>query len=206
MEFSLGRMNTNLELVKERLENLQVKAPIDGQIGQLDAEIGQSIPQGQRMGQLNDLSGFKVTAKIDEHYIDRVKKGLEASFTRQDKNFAMVVKKVYPDVREGTFEIDLVFDTNVPDNIRPGQTYHVELQLGQPETAVLVPRGGFYQSTGGQWVYVLTDSGTEAVRRQVKIGRQNPQFYEVLEGLKPGEQVITSGYEIFGDNERVVFK
>ena len=206
MEFSLGRMNTNLELVKERLENLQVKAPIDGQIGQLDAEIGQSIPQGQRMGQLNDLSGFKVTAKIDEHYIDRVKKGLEASFTRQDKNFAMVVKKVYPDVREGTFEIDLVFNSNVPDNIRPGQTYHVELQLGQPETALLIPRGGFYQSTGGQWVYVLTDSGSEAIRRQVKIGRQNPQFYEVIEGLKPGEKVITSGYEMFGDNERVVFK
>ena len=158
------------------------------------------------MGQLNDLSGFKVTAKIDEHYIDRVKKGLEASFTRQDKNFAMVVKKVYPDVREGTFEIDLVFNNNVPDNIRPGQTYHVELQLGQPETALLIPRGGFYQSTGGQWVYVLTDSGSEAVRRQVKIGRQNPQFYEVLEGLKPGEKVITSGYEMFGDNERVVFK
>jgi HlyD family secretion protein len=206
MEFNLDRMKTNLELVKERLENLQVKAPIDGQIGQLDAEIGQSIPQGQRMGQVNDLSGFKVTAKIDEHYIDRVKKGLEASFTRQDKNYGMVVKKVYPDVRGGTFDIDLVFDKDIPDNIRPGQTYHVELQLGQPETALLIPRGGFYQSTGGQWVYVLSGSGTEAVRRQVKIGRQNPQFYEVLEGLKPGEQVITSGYEIFGDNERVVFK
>ncbi|MCX6236219.1 MAG: HlyD family efflux transporter periplasmic adaptor subunit [Bacteroidia bacterium] len=188
MEFNLDRMKTNLELVKERLE------------------IGQSIAQGQRMGQLNDLSGFKVTAKIDEHYIDRVKKGLEASFTRQDKNFAMVVKKVYPDVREGTFEIDMVFDKDVPDNIRPGQTYHVELQLGLPETALLVQRGGFYQSTGGQWVYVLIGSGSEAVRRQVKIGRQNPQFYEVLEGLKPGEQVITSGYEMFGDNERVVFK
>jgi len=206
MEFNLDRMKTNLELVKERLENLQVKAPIDGQIGQLNADIGQSIPQGQRMGQLNDMSEFKVTAKIDEHYIDRVKKGLEASFTRQDKNYAMVVKKVYPDVREGTFEIDMVFNKDVPENIRPGQTYHVELQLGQPETALLIPRGGFYQSTGGQWVYVLTDSGSEAVRRQVKIGRQNPQFYEVLEGLKSGEKVITSGYEMFGDNERVVFK
>ena len=206
MEFNLDRMKTNLELVKERLENLQVKAPIDGQIGQLNAEIGQSIPQGQRMGQLNDMSEFKVSAKIDEHYIDRVKKGLEASFTRQDKNYAMVVKKVYPDVREGTFDIDMVFGKDVPENIRPGQTYHVELQLGQPETALLIPRGGFYQSTGGQWVYVLTDSGSEAVRSQVKIGRQNPQFYEVLEGLKSGEKVITSGYEMFGDNERVVFK
>src|ERR1035437_2726390 len=113
MEFNLDRMKTNLELVKERLENLQVKAPIDGQIGQLNAEIGQSIPQGQRMGQLNDMSEFKVTAKIDEHYIDRVKKGLEASFTRQDKDYAMVVKKVYPDVREGTFEIDMVFGKNI---------------------------------------------------------------------------------------------
>ncbi len=206
MEFNLDRMKTNLELVKERLENLQVKAPIDGQIGQLDVEIGQSIPQGQRMGQVNDLSEFKVTAKIDEHYIDRVKKGLDASFTRQDKNFAMIVKKVYPDVREGTFEIDMIFDKDIPDNIRPGQTYHVELQLGQPETALLIPRGGFYQSTGGQWVYVLTGAGKEAVRRQVKIGRQNSQFYEVLEGLKPGEKVITSGYEMFGDNERIVFK
>ena len=206
MEFNLGRMKTNLELVKERLENLRVKAPIDGQIGLLDAEIGQSIPQGHRMGQLNDLSGFKVTTKIDEHYIDRVKKGLDASFTRQDKNFAMVVKKVYPDVREGTFGIDMVFSKDIPDNIRPGQTYHVELQLGQPETALLIPRGGFYQSTGGQWVYVLAASGSEALRRAVKIGRQNPQYYEVLEGLKPGELVITSGYETFGDNERVVFK
>lgn len=206
MEFNLGRMKTNLELVKERIENLQVKAPIDGQIGLLNAEIGQSIPQGQRMGQLNDLSGFKVTAKIDEHYIDRVKKGLDASFTRQDKNFAMVVKKVYPDVREGTFGIDMVFVRDIPDNIRPGQTYHVELQLGQPETALLIPRGSFYQSTGGQWVYVLASSGSEAFRRTVKIGRQNPQYYEVLEGLNPGEQVITSGYEMFGENQRVVFK
>ena len=206
MEFNLDRMKTNLELVKERLENLQVKAPIDGQIGQLNAEIGQSIAQGQRMGKLNDLTGFKVTAKIDEHYIDRVKKGLEASFARQDKNFAMTVKKVYPDVREGTFEIDMVFNKDIPDNIRPGQTYHVELQLGEPETALLVPRGSFYQSTGGQWVYVLKSSGTEAFRRRVRIGRQNPLYYEVLDGLKTGEQVITSGYEIFGNNEHIVFK
>ena len=171
-----------------------------------DAEIGQSIPQGQRMGQLNNMSGFKVTAKIDEHYIDRVKKGLEASFTRQDKNFAMIVKKVYPDVREGTFEIDMIFDKDIPDNIRPGQTYHVELQLGQPETALLIPRGGFYQSTGGQWVYVLNEAGTEAVKRSIKIGKQNPLYYEVIEGLNAGEKVITSGYEMFGTNYRIVMK
>ena len=206
MEANLNRMKINLELVKERLENLEVKAPIDGQIGLLDAEIGQSIPQGQRIGQVNDLSGFKVTAKIDEHYIDRIKKGLEASFSRQDKYYAMMVKKVYPDVRDGSFQIDMIFDKDIPDNIRPGQTYHVELQLGEPETALLVPRGAFFQSTGGQWVFVLSPSGKEATKRSVKIGRQNPQYYEVLEGLNPGEEVIISSYEMFANNERVSFK
>jgi HlyD family secretion protein len=199
-------MKTNLDLVKERMDNLDVKAPIDGQIGLLDAEIGQSIPQGSRIGQVNDLSAFKVTAQVDEHYIDRVRKGLKASFTRQDKSYDMTVKKVYPEVRNGTFKIDMVFDNEVPKNIRSGQTYHVELQLGQAQKSVLIPRGGFFQSTGGQWIFVLSKDGSEATRRNIRIGRQNPQYYEVLEGLKPGEQVITSGYDTFGDNERVVFK
>lgn len=206
MEYNLDRMKTNLDLVKERMDNLDVKAPIDGQIGLLDAEIGQSIPQGSRIGQVNDLSAFKVTAQIDEHYIDRVRKGLQASFTRQDKSYDMTVKKVYPEVRNGTFKIDMVFDNEVPENIRPGQTYHVELQLGQAQKSVLIPRGGFFQSTGGQWIFVLNKDGSEATRRNIRIGRQNPQYYEVLEGLEPGEQVITSGYDTFGDNERVVFK
>ncbi|GET32692.1 ABC transporter permease [Prolixibacter bellariivorans] len=206
MEYNLDRMKTNLDLVKERMDNLDVKAPIDGQIGLLDAEIGQSIPQGSRIGQVNDLSAFKVTAQVDEHYIDRVKKGLKASFTRQDKAYDMTVKKVYPEVRNGTFKIDMVFDNEVPKNIRSGQTYHVELQLGQAQKSVLIPRGGFFQSTGGQWIFVLTKDGSEATRRNIRIGRQNPQYYEVLEGLEPGEQVITSGYDTFGDNQRVVFK
>lgn len=206
MEYNLDRMKTNLDLVKQRMENLDVKAPIDGQIGLLDAEIGQSIPQGSRIGQVNDLSAFKVTAQVDEHYIDRVRKGLKASFTRQDKSYDMTVKKVYPEVRNGTFKIDMVFDNEVPQNIRSGQTYHVELQLGQAQKSVLIPRGGFFQSTGGQWIFVLSKDGSEATRRNIRIGRQNPQYYEVLEGLKPGEQVITSGYDTFGDNERVVFK
>jgi HlyD family secretion protein len=206
MEHTLDGMKMNLELIKEREENLNVKAPIDAQLGLMDAELGQSISSGQRIGQVNDLSAFKVVAQIDEHYIDRIKRDLTASFERQEQRFDMTVNKVYPDVREGTFEIDMLFDNEVPDNIRPGQTYHVELQLGLADEAVLIPKGGFFQSTGGQWIYVLNENGTEAVKRSIRIGRMNPKYYEVIEGLNPGEKVITSGYDVFGDNEVIVFK
>ncbi|WP_238480292.1 efflux RND transporter periplasmic adaptor subunit [Mangrovibacterium lignilyticum] len=206
LETDLLKMRQMLGLVRERLDNLNVKAPVDGQLGMLDAEIGQSISQGQRIGMIHVLTSFKVKAQIDEHYIDRVRRDLAASFERNGVNYRMVVKKVYPEVRDGQFEIDLLFVGETPENIRAGQTYHVKLELGQSESALLLPRGGFFQSTGGQWVFVLNESGSEAVKRSIRIGKQNPQYYEVLEGLQAGEQVITSSYELFGDNDKIVLK
>jgi HlyD family secretion protein len=206
LETDLGKMREMLNLVHERLGDLNVKAPVDGQLGMLDAEIGQSINGGQRIGQINVLDNFKVNAKIDEHYIDRVVRGLTASLDRNGASFNLAVKKVYPDVRDGQFKIDLVFEGQTPENVRTGQTYHVKLQLGESQKALMVPRGGFFQSTGGQWIFVLNPAGTEAVKRPIKIGKQNPQYYEVLEGLQSGEKVITSGYEVFGTNERISMK
>jgi len=206
LEIDLGKMRQMLDLVHERLGDLNVKSPVDGQLGMLDAEIGQSINSGQRIGQVNVLDNFKVNAKIDEHYIDRVVRGLAATLDRNGANFNLTVKKVYPDVREGQFKIDLVFEGSKPENVRTGQTYHVKLELGESQKALMIPRGGFFQSTGGQWIFVVNEAGTEAVKRPIKIGKQNPQYYEVLEGLKAGDKVITSGYEVFGTNERIAMK
>ncbi len=203
MDLNLQNIQRNLIMVRERLANLNVKALVDGQLGLLDAEIGQSINRGQRIGQINILNNFKVSALIDEHYIDRVKKGLQATFERQDKAFDLVTYKVYPEVRNGQFEVDFHFGNLLPDNLRTGQTYYVKLELGEPVTGILLPRGGFFQNTGGQWVFVMDKSGKYATKRAIKIGRQNPQFYEVLEGLTPGDKVITSAYDMFGDNERI---
>jgi len=206
MDQNLGNMQLNLKVVQQRREDLNIKAPVDGQLGLLDAEIGESINKGQRIGQINILDNFKIKALIDEHYIDRVKRELPATLDRNGTNFNLKVRKVYPDVRNGQFEIDLVFNETTPDNIRTGQTYHIKLELGESGKAVLLARGGFFQSTGGQWVYVLNQDGTEATKRNIKIGKQNPQYYEVLEGLNAGEKVITSGYEMFGTNDRIVLK
>jgi len=206
MDESLANMRENLRIARMRLENLNVKAPVDGQLGLLNAEIGESISKGQRIGMVNILTNYKINALIDEHYIDRVRRGLHSSFERGGEEYHLKVKKVYPEVREGQFEIDMVFDGKKPDNIRTGQTYHNKLELGQSEKAILIPKGGFFQSTGGQWVYVLNKNGTEAEKRSIRIGKQNPQYYEVLEGLKNGEQVITSSYDLFGDNDKIVFK
>jgi len=206
LEKELEKMDETLELVRERLDNLNVKAPVDGQLGMLDAEIGQSIGRGQRIGQINVITGYKIKALIDEHYIDRVRQGLSATFERQNSLFNLSVKKVYPEVRNSQFQIDLVFTDERPDNIRTGQTYYINLQLGQPEKSLLVSLGGFFNSTGGQWIYVLDPTGEIATKRNMKIGRKNPQYYEVLEGLEPGEKVITSGYDLFGENDRLVLK
>ena len=206
MDESLENTRLSLQMARERLENLHVKAPVSGQLGLLDAEIGQSISRGQRLGLIHILTDFKINAKIDEHYIDRVRRELPAAFDRSGVNYRLTVKKVYPEVREGQFRIDLVFEGEMPENIRTGQTYHIKLELGQSEKAVLLARGGFFQSTGGQWVYVLNENGTEATKRSIRIGKQNPQYYEVLEGLRPGEQVITSGYELFGENDKIVLR
>lgn len=196
MEESLKNMRENLLLVKQRVDNLNVKAPVDGQLGLLEVEEGQSIGAGSRIGQISILSDYKIEAQIDEHYIDKVRPGLSATFERQDKNFALRVRKVYPEVRDKQFKTDFVFVGERPDNIRPGQTYYISLQLGQPTEAILVPRGSFYQTTGGQWIFVVSKDGKTATRRNISIGRQNPLYYEVLSGLQPGEKVITSGYHI----------
>ncbi len=203
---NLDNMRKNLALVRQRVENLNVRATADGQLGLLVPEIGQSISRGANMGQINVLTSYKVSAQIDEHYIDRVRTQLSATLDRQGSMFNLVVKRVYPEVRNGTFEIDMVFTDSVPDNIRTGQTYYISLQLGQPKESVLVPIGGFFQETGGQWIFVLDPSESFATRRNISIGRKNPKYYEVLEGLKPGEKVIISGYESFGKNEKLVFK
>src|ERR1035437_6826454 len=206
MEESLHNMRENLLLVRQRIDNLNVKAPVDGQLGSLDVEIGQSVAAGSRMGQISVLSDYKIEALIDEHYIDKVKAGLSATFERQDKNFALRVRKVYPEVREKQFKTDFIFAGLRPDNIRAGQTYYINLQLGQPSEAVMVPRGSFYQTTGGQWIFVISKDGKTANRRNITIGRQNPLYYEVTAGLQPGEKVITSGYETFGDSQELVLQ
>ena len=206
MNENLASMALNMQLIRQRVENLNVKAPIDGEVGMLDVVLGKSIGQGANIGQINDLSTFKVTAQIDEHYIDRVVTGLTASFERQDTRFEMLLRKVYPEVRNGQFRADFVFAGDVPENIRSGQTYYLNLQLGQPTEAIIIPRGSFYQSTGGAWIYVVDASGEKAYRRDIRIGRQNPQYYEVTEGLQAGEKVITSSYDNFGDHDVLLLK
>ena len=205
MEESLENMQLNMSMIRRRKSNLIVKAPIDGELGLLDVVLGQSIAAGTKIGQINSVGTYKVEAQIDEHYIDRVIAGLEATFERQGETYSTVIRKVYPEVRDGKFKADFKFDGEQPDNIRAGQTYYLNLQLGQPEEAVIIPRGTFYQKTGGKWIYVVNKEGTKAVKREIRIGRQNPQYYEVLEGLEPGEKVITSGYETYGDSDVLVF-
>lgn len=206
LDHDLKKMREMLLLVRERIDNLNVRAPVEGQLGMLEAEIGQSITQGQRIGQINVLTDYKVTAMIDEHYVDRVKRELKASVDRQGNIHQLVVRKVYPEVRNGQFKTELVFQSDKPDNIRTGQTYHIRLELGESQKGILLPRGAFFQSTGGQWVFVLNGDGTEATKRPIRIGKQNPLYFEVLEGLMPGEQVITSSYELFGNHDRIVLR
>ena len=206
MEDNLDNMRKNVLLVRDRKNKLEVRSAIDGELGLLDVELGQNIAAGQNIGQINDLSDFKVQAQIDEHYIDRVRPGLSASFSRGGKTYLLRVRKVYPEVRNGTFRTDFVFVGERPAQMRSGQTYYVELALGKSQQATLIPRGTFFQTTGGNWIFVLDKSGRKAYRRNISIARQNPQYYEVTDGLEPGERVITSGYEAFKDNEVLVIK
>lgn len=206
MNENLDNMRKNVLLIRQRVENLNVRAPVDGQLGLLDVEIGQNVPQGGRIGQISVLSDYKVEASVDEHYIDRIRPGLDASFERQDKHYSLRVRKAYPEVREKQFKTDFVFEGERPDNIRAGQTYYINLQLGQPVDAVIIPRGPFYQVTGGKWIFVVTPDGSKAVRRDIAIGRQNPHDYEVLSGLEPGEKVITSSYDTYKDIQELILK
>ncbi len=206
LDGSIKRMQSNLDMVMRSLEDLVVRAPISGQLTSLSAEIGQSKSPGQRLGQIDVLDGFKVRAGIDEFYISRINPGQKGTFDLGATSFGLSVEKVYPEVREGRFEVDMLFDGSPPQGIRRGQTLQIRLQLGDLSDAVIVARGAFYQKTGGQWVYVVDKSGAFAVKRNLRLGRQNPQAFEVLEGLEPGEQVITSSYDNFGDIDKLVLK
>ncbi len=206
MASDLASMRKNVELVRERKARLNVRSTIDGEIGLLDVELGQSISPGQKIGVINDLSDYKVEAQVDEHYIDRVHAGLSATFEQNGKTYRLTVRKVYPEVREGRFKIDFTFSSSRPKNIRTGQTYYVDLQLGESKKAIIIPKGTFYSVTGGSWIFVLDKDGRKAYRRKIRIGRQNPQYYEVLEGLEPGEQVIVSGYEGYKNNEILILE
>ena len=206
MTGDLATMRKNVALVCQRKEKRDVRSTIDGEVGLLDVELGQSISPGQKIGVINDLSDYKVEAQVDEHYIDRVHTGLSATFEQNGKKYQLRVRKVFPEVREGRFKIDFVFNGERPKNIRTGQTYYVDLQLGEAKKAVIIPKGTFYSVTGGSWIFVLDKDGRKAYRRKIRIGRQNPQYYEVLEGLEPGEKVIVSGYESYKDNEILVLE
>ena len=205
MEESLDNMRLNMQRIRRRKDNLEVKAPIDGVLGLIEVGLGESVGSGRKIGQINAEGSYKIEAQIDEHYIDRVFAGLSATFERQNETYDAVIRKVYPEVRNGKFQADFRFSGEQPANIRTGQTYYLNLQLGQPESAILIPRGTFYQKTGGKWIYVVSPEDGKAVKREIRIGRQNPQYYEVLEGLESGEKVITSGYDNFGDNEVLLF-
>lgn len=205
LEGTLERTQRNVELWRQTLENLEVKAPVPGLLSSMDVEVGSNISQGQNIGQIDDLSGFKIRAAIDEYYINRVFSGLPGSFDFNGKSYKLEIIKIYPEVRSGRFEVDMKFSVGAPEGIKRGQSVTVRLQLGQPTQAVLLPTGGFFSTTGGNWVYVLERGDKRAVRRRISLGRKNPEYFEVLEGLKPGERVITSSYDTFGDNEVLEF-
>jgi HlyD family secretion protein len=206
LEESLQRMQENLGVVRQHLQSLVIRAPIAGRLTALNAEVGQSKARGQRLGQVDDLSGFKLRATIDEHYISRVTPGLTGAFSYTGRSFVLRVDKVFPQVIDGRFEVDLIFDGEQPDDLRRGQSFHLRLMLSDPSEAVLLAMGGFFQSTGGRWVFVLDQNAAEASRREITLGRQSSDYCEVLAGLTPGEQVITSDYQPLGDAERLVLR
>jgi HlyD family secretion protein len=206
LESSLKRMDDNLGVARQKLEDMAVKAPISGHLTSLEAEIGQSKAPGDQLGVIHGMGGFRVRAQIDEYYIDRVKGGKIGEFDNSGKAYQLKVAKIYPEVTDGRFEVDLTFVNDTPPGIRRGQTFHIRLQLGELSEAILLARGGFYQKTGGNWAYVVDSAGKSAVKRDIRLGRQNPQFFEVLGGLEPGERVITSSYDNFGDMERLILK
>ena len=203
---SLERMQSNLELVAQRLESLNYRAPVSGELASLDLEVGQVISRGKRIGQINILDSYKLRVDIDEYFISKVSKGLIGSCDFSGTSFEAIITKIYPEVISGRFFSDMEFVGDIPGTIRIGATSRIRLELGKPKTALLIPRGGYYQSTGGQWVYVVDETGDFAYKRKISLGSQNPRFYEVLSGLKPGEQVVTSGYDNFGDADKLIFK
>jgi HlyD family secretion protein len=204
MQESINRTQVALSLMRKKAEDLTVKAPVAGQLTSLNAEIGESKTRGQRLGQIDVLSGFKVRADIDEHYISRIFVGLQASFEFAGKSYQLKIKKVYSQVQNGRFQVDMEFVGTVPEGIRRGQTLQIRLALGDETQALLLAKGGFYQQTGGNWIFKVNENGTKAYRVNIQLGRQNPEYYEVLEGLQPGDKVVTSSYENYGDMQELV--
>ncbi|WP_205510939.1 efflux RND transporter periplasmic adaptor subunit [Longitalea arenae] len=205
-EQSYLNMKKALDLMKKKVGDLVVKSPIAGQLTSFDAEIGQNISAGTRLGQIDATSGFKIRADIDEHYITNVFTGLTAKFTLSNKDYKLKIKKVYTQVVNGRFQVDMEFVGEVPQNIRRGQTLQVLLALSDETQAVLVSKGGFYQATGGNWIFKVSEDGKTAYKADIQLGRQNPDYYEVLEGLKPGDKVVTSSYENYGNMQELVLK
>lgn len=206
LESDLQNMRLSLDLIRQRRDKLTVCASADGELGQMSLELGQTIASGQMIGRINVVNGHKMEADIDEHYIDRIATGLTGTMERGKSTYQVMVGKVYPDVRDSKFRIDMQFVGNVPANMRNGQTNYVNLRLGEPSTAIMIPRGSFFTTTGGNWIFVIGKDGKTAHRRSVKIGRQNPSFYEVIEGLQPGERVVIGGYDNFGDCTKLIIE
>ncbi|WP_240773356.1 efflux RND transporter periplasmic adaptor subunit [Pontibacter sp. SGAir0037] len=206
LDESITRMKANIAMARNTLNNLHVVAPVSGQLSTLKAEVGESKAAGENIGQIDDMNGYKVRASIDEHYISRVYPGLSGNFTFNGNTHEVTIAKVFPEVQSGTFQVDMEFPNGSPEGIRRGQTLQIKLNLNDGGNAMLIPRGGFYQSTGGSWIFVIDKSGDYAVKRNIKLGRQNPQYYEVLEGLKPGEKVVLSSYDSYGNIDRLQLK
>ena len=201
---SLQRMQNTLALMRRKVGDLVVRSPIDGQLTSLDAEIGQSINRGIRLGQIDRAAGFKIRADIDEHYISRIYAGLKGTFSLGGKDFSLSIKKVYTQVTGGRFQVDMVFDGKVPEGIRRGQTLQIRLALSDETQAILLPRGGFYQQTGGNWIFKVSEKGDVAYKVDIQLGRQSPDYYEVLQGLNAGDKVVTSSYENYGTMQELV--
>ncbi|WP_018613452.1 efflux RND transporter periplasmic adaptor subunit [Segetibacter koreensis] len=195
-----------LNVMRKKVGDLIVRAPVDGQLTSLDAEIGQNKNKGERLGQLDITSGFKVRADIDEHYISRIFPGLTGDFTLSDKTYRLKIKKVYTQVTNGRFQVDMEFVGQVPQGIRRGQTLQIRLALGDETQAILLAKGGFFQQTGGNWIFKVAENGNVAYKVDIQLGRQNPDYYEVLQGLKSGDKVVTSSYENYGTMQELVLK
>jgi HlyD family secretion protein len=204
LESAVDRIQSNLELVQNSLDQLKIRAPVTGQLTSLTAEVGQSIARGARVGRIDVLDGFKIRAEVDEYYLSRVGVGQEGYFTFDGQDQRVIVTKVYPEVLDGRFTVDFELPDGTISDIRRGQSLRVRLQMGGAENCLTVAKGGFYESTGGHWVYVLDPSGEFAVKRSVRFGRQNPQVIEILEGLSPGDKIITSAYDAFDEAERLI--
>ena len=206
IQSSYLRTQNALELMRRKVADLVVKAPVDGQLTSLDAEIGESKVKGERLGQIDVLSGFKVRVDIDEHYISRIFTGQRGSFTFSNKQYFLVIKKVYTQVTNGRFQVDMEFEGEVPEGIRRGQTLQIRVALSEEKQALLIPKGGFFQQTGGNWIFKLSENGGSAYRVDISLGSQNTEYYEVLSGLNHGDKVITSSYDNYGNIEELILK